>query len=88
MGKNYACTYMGKWEKEVQEKAENELGKKPNMWFRFVDDIWGVWKGSEEEFIQFVEICNGHEERIKVTYDICKEEAVVLDVKVIRAEGG
>ena len=49
MGKNYACTYMGKWEEEVQERAERELGKKPKMWFRFVDDIWGIWKGSKEE---------------------------------------
>ena len=88
MGKNYACTYMGKWEEEVQEKAEKEMGKKPKMWFRFVDDIWGIWKGSKEEFEEFVKICNGHEERIKVTYDICDQEAVFLDVKVSKAEEG
>ena len=39
MGKNYACTFMGKWEKEVQDKAEGVVGKKPKMWFRFVDNI-------------------------------------------------
>ena len=88
MGKNYACTYMGKWEEEVQERAERELGKKPKMWFRFVDDIWGIWKGSKEEFEKFIEICNGHEERIKVTYDICEREAVFLDVKVSKTEEG
>ena len=66
MGKNYACTYMGKWEEEVQNKAMEEMGKKPKMWYRFVDDIWGVWQG-QEEFQRFVGICNGHEERIKVT---------------------
>ena len=39
MGKNYASTYMGKWEEEVQEKAVKEMGKKPKVCYRFVDDI-------------------------------------------------
>ena len=43
---------------------------------------------SKEEFQRFVGICNGHEERIKVTYDICKEEAVFLDVEVVKGEKG
>ena len=27
MGKNYACTYMGKWEEEVNGRAEMEIGR-------------------------------------------------------------
>ena len=88
MGKNYACTYMGMWEEEVNKRAERVMGKRPKVWYRFVDDIWGIWKGSKEEFSKFVELCNGHEERIKVTYEICEQEAVFLDVKVIRKEDG
>ena len=88
MGKNYACTYMGKWEEEVNGRAEKEIEKKPKVWYRFVDDIWGIWKGSKEEFMRFVEVCNGHEERIKVTFEICEKEAVFLDVKVSRNEEG
>ena len=88
MGKNYACAFMGAWETEVQEKAEKELGKKPRMWLRFVDDIWGIWKGTEEELRRFVDLANGHEERIKVTYEVCKEAAVFLDVKVSKRQDG
>ena len=88
LGKNYACAYMGKWEKEVNEEAERRLGKKPRFWKRFVDDIFGVWRGSREEFLKFVEICNQNEERIKVTYEVCEKEAVFLDVKVTRLEQG
>merc|ERR1712002_777932 len=88
LGKNYACTYMGEWEKEVQKKAVEEIGKSPRFWKRFVDDIIGVWKGSKEEFLRFIEICNGNEERIKVTYEICEKEAVFLDTKVTRRENG
>ena len=88
MGKNYACTYMGMWEEEVAEKARKEVGKGPRWWERFVVDVFGVWRGTREEFERFVEVCNGHEERIKVTYEVCESEAGFLDVKVVRGEGG
>ena len=88
LGKNYACAYMGEWEKEVNKRSEEEIGKKPRFWKRFVDDIIGVWKGSKDEFLKFIEICNNNEERIKVTYEICEKEAVFLDVKVTRRENG
>ena len=88
MGKNYACTYMGKWEKEVCDEARRRMGKGPKWWKRFVDDIFGVWQGTKEEFLEFIKICNENEERIKVTYEICEKEAVFLDVKVVRIEEG
>ena len=53
-----------------------------------MDDVFGIWKGTEEEFLEFVRICNEKEDRIKVTYEICKEEAVFLDVWVVRMEEG
>ena len=88
LGKNYACTYIREWEEEVSKEAEERIGRKPKWWKRFVDDVFGVWKGTKEEFLEFIKICNEHEERIKVTYDVCEEEAIFLDVKVVRLEGG
>ena len=88
LGKNYACAFMGEWEQEVCQRAEEEIGNKPRWWKRFVDDIIGIWRGSKEEFLKFIEVCNNHEERIKVTYEICNEEAIFLDVKVVRQVGG
>ena len=79
---------MGKWDKEVDEEVNRRLGKGPKWWKRFVDDVFGVWRGTKEEFLEFIKICNEREERIKVTYEICEEEAVFLDVKVVKREGG
>ena len=82
---------MPSWEsgkKNECKKAEEEIGKRPKWWKRFVDDVIGVWKGSKEEFLRFIKICNDNEERIKVTYEVCEQEAVFLDVKVIRQEEG
>ena len=44
---------MGEWEKEVSEKARM-IGKGPRWWIRFVDDVFGFWKGSKEEFLRFI----------------------------------
>ena len=88
MGKNYACTYMGEWEEEVKRKARELVGKVPRLWLRFVDDVFRIWKGSKEEFLKFVEVCNGEEERIKVTHEVCRKEAIFLDVKVTKKEDG
>ena len=88
LGKNYACSYMGKWEEEVVAKGRKDLKKAPKAWFRFVDDIWGVWKGTKEEFGKFVDICNSHEQRIKITWEVCEDRAIFLDVMVVRMEMG
>ena len=45
---------MGEWEEEVSEKARRMIGKGPRWWIRFVDDVFGVWKGSKEEFLRFI----------------------------------
>ena len=37
-----------------------------------------------KEFESFVRVCNGHEERIKVMYEVREREAVFLDVKVVK----
>lgn len=86
LGRSYACTYMGCWEEEVKRRSMVEMKKATTLWFRFVDDIHGRWKGSKGKFVKFVEICNSVEEKIKVTYEVCEKEAVFLDVKVTRQE--
>ncbi|KAL6458590.1 hypothetical protein MHYP_G00320620 [Metynnis hypsauchen] len=61
MGKRFAPSYanifMAKWE----EAALGSWPTKPVHYFRFLDDIWGVWSGTEEEFKQFAAHLNtGH----------------------------
>lgn len=88
LGKNYSCTFMGEWEKKTQAKSAASIGKKPIQWVRFVDDGFGVWKGPEEDFLKFMQICNEEDPRIRITFKVCREEAVFLDVMVIRQQGG
>ena len=46
-------------------------GLQPYLWRRFIDDIWFLWRGSEEELIQFVEYLNSYHPTIKFK---CKKE--------------
>ena len=39
------------------------------MWRRFIDDIFFIWKGSEEELIEFMEHCNNFHPTIKFTFE-------------------
>ena len=36
---------MGQWEKEILDKADI----KPTVYYRYVDDIFGIFEGTEEE---------------------------------------
>ena len=44
LGKNFACTYMRKWDEELLKARVTPLFHK-----QFIDDGFGVWTGSEEE---------------------------------------
>jgi hypothetical protein len=77
LGRNYAGCYLGEWESEVMAESMRQMGKKPSEWWRFVDDVKGRWKGTKEEFVDFVGIYNNHEARIKVTFEVCEAEAVL-----------
>ena len=54
LGNNYACTYLGEWEKKLLQIAP----KKPMIFFRYIDDIFGIWSHSEEDLYQFLNLAN------------------------------
>ncbi|XP_024859281.1 uncharacterized protein LOC112450144 [Kryptolebias marmoratus] len=60
MGKKFAPAYanifMAHWETE----ALNKCTKKPLYYFRYLDDVWGVWPHTQQEFQHFIHILNTH----------------------------
>lgn len=59
---SYANIYMANWE----ESAWVSAALKPLDYFRFLDDIWGVWNNSKQEFIDFTQHLNSHHSSIKI----------------------
>lgn len=84
MGKKFAPAYanifMANWEKEALAKCQ----KKPVCYLRYLDDIWGIWVGSEEEFREFVAILNSHDPSITLKTELSKQSIDFLDTTVFK----
>lgn len=72
----YANIYMANWE----ETALNATPIKPLSYYRFLDDIWGIWNDSEESFISFVNDLNSHHPSITLKHTISSSEINFLDI--------
>lgn len=84
MGKRFAPAYanifMSIWEEEVFLKCD----KKPLYYLRYLDDIWGIWEGSIEEFNCFLFTLNSHDLSIQLEAEIHAESIDFLDTTVFR----
>jgi hypothetical protein len=83
LGMNYACTYLGEWEKLLLSRAK----KIPVVFLRYVDDIWGLWNGSVEELLEFQKLANSVHERTKTVMTYSAHKVNFLDVTVSINDG-
>ena len=79
---SYANIYMALWEETALQKCR----LKPTHYFRFLDDIWGTWEHSTEEFEEFIQVLNTHHASITVKYVTNKEQIDFLDVTVFKGK--
>ena len=82
-GMHYASTYMGKWESMLLGPVE----RKPLQYYRFVDDIFGIWTNGEQSLDEFCEEANRIHPRIQVTRECSKDSVVFLDTRVKLVNG-
>ena len=69
---NYTNIFMAKWESQALDKCL----KKPQCYFRYLDDIFLVWPHSREEFTEFFNILNSHHPNIKLKSNIEKKPSI------------
>ena len=62
----FACIFMGWVETMI---LASWMGTRPHLWRRYIDDIFFLWYGTEEELLRFIEHCNKSHETIKFTFD-------------------
>lgn len=84
MGKKFAPAYadifMAKWEMAALAKCT----LKPLHYFRYLDDIWGVWTHSKDEFDTFLETLNNHNPSIKLKATIDEWSVDFLDTTTFK----
>lgn len=84
MGKKFAPAYanifMAYWEKEAFLKCK----AKPAYYLRYLDDIWGIWTGSSQEFEDFVRTLNSHDPSIRLKTEVNNNAINFLDTTVFK----
>jgi len=85
MGRRNSPSHADVYLLELDEKARQGVkGIQPVLYFRFLDDIFGLWPGSREELIKFGEYLNTLIPDIKITLTIRDETIEFLDVRVYK----
>ena len=78
LGRNYACTYLSVWEEKLLSTAKVT----PWAYFRYVDDIWGIFTGTEEQLNDFHAESNKIHNRIQTTLEYSRDYITFLDVEI------
>ena len=80
MAPQYAIIFMA----ELEEKLLNKYHLKPEVWWRYIDDIFMVWEHGEENLQEFIKYLNSQHPSIKFTFEYSPKSVNFLDVQVIR----
>ena len=70
----YAKIFMANWEDEVLVTCR----KQPLHYLRYLDDIWGIWTGSKDEFTDFVSTLNAHDPSIQLKHEMSQDSINLL----------
>lgn len=79
MGKKFAPAYANIFMAEWEQAALQACPQKPLYYYRFLDDIWGVWNHQREDFEVFLSILNNHNPSITLKATINLTSVDFLD---------
>lgn len=79
MGKRFAPAYANIFMADWEEKALGKCNRKPLHYYRFLDDIFGIWTYSKEEFLQFINVLDTHDPSIRLKYTHNEQTIDFLD---------
>ena len=82
MAPQYAIIFMA----ELEEKLLENYHLKPEVWWRYIDDIFMVWEHGEESLQEFIKYLNSQHSSIKFTFEYSSKSVNFLDVQVIRVK--
>ncbi|CAJ0917088.1 unnamed protein product [Ranitomeya imitator] len=81
----YANTFLGWWEEKFVYPLTS-FAAHVHAWYRFIDDIFILWKGTKEECILFFDHLNTNPHNIFLTYSISASEITFLDLRIFPHE--
>ena len=82
MGTKVAPTFANLFMGYLEKKILNEVDHTPQMFLRYIDDIFMIWTAGEHALREFIEFCNNFHETIKFTAEYNSDKIVFLDTYV------
>ena len=82
LGKNFACSYMRKWDEEFENFV-----KQPLFYKRFIDDGFGLWTEGESSLLAFAEHANSIHKNIEIELRHSSSQIEFLDTLVRLKDG-
>ena len=67
---------------DFEEQYVYTLDKPPLVWWRFIDDVFSIFVGTEAEVIEFIEKLKNLHPTIKFTAEYSQESVNFLDTTV------
>ena len=93
MACNYANIFMDNFETKLLNDYFKKSGKRPLIWFRFIDDIFFIWNDDQQSLNDFLNFCQNYSDlkkmKSKIKFEVCQsiERVNFLDVTVSIKEG-
>ena len=86
MGTRVAPTYANIFMNDFEENWVYTYKHKPIMWFRFIDDVISIFRGTEEEVIEFILYLNHQHVHVQFTANYAKDKMQFLDIWVLKKQ--
>ena len=87
MGTRMAPTYGNLFMGKIEKQALNRATMKPYVWWRYLDDIFMIWTGNEDELKEFIDYLNNLSPTIRFTSEHLSTSIVFLDTTVYIKNG-
>ncbi|KAG7489839.1 hypothetical protein JOB18_021555 [Solea senegalensis] len=84
MGKKFAPAYANIFMADWEAGALRQCDKRPIYYYRYLDDIWGVWTHSEDDFKIFLNTLNNFNPSIKVKSTMDRNSVDFLDTTTFK----
>src|SRR6218665_3122959 len=84
MGKPYAPSLANIYLIDFDDRAINNFRIKPKFYFRFLDDIFIIWTGTQAELTEYEIYLNTLIPDIKITLNVSDSEVNFLDATVFK----
>ena len=87
IGTKFASPYAVFFMTALEENILNKFKIKPNVWWRYIDDIFFIWEQGEESLKVFLNEIDSFHSTIKFTANWSKEKVIFSDVEVTLNNG-